>query len=102
MSRLPLAILEHMFYNCSWHGTAIRFVPFLSQDLSAILSRKRDMMALPLGLPPPTTHLPLVSPELGVFKRKHAGRPGKKDPRRHGFYAARLPHPAALALDNFG
>jgi len=59
-------------------------------------------MALPLGLLPPTAHLPLVSPKLGGCKRKHAGQPGKKDPRRHGFYAARHPHPAALALDNFG
>jgi len=60
------------------------------------------MMALPLGLHHSTAQLPLVSPELGICKRKHADQPGKKDPRRHGFYAARHPHPAALALDNFG
>jgi len=57
-------------------------------------------MALPLGLPPPTAHSPLVSPELGVSKHKYAGQPGKEDGRRHGFYAARHPHPAALALDS--
>jgi len=57
-------------------------------------------MALPLGLPPPTAHPPLFSPDLGVSKRKRAGQPGKEDARRHGFYAARRPHPAALALDN--
>jgi len=102
LGRLPLANLEHLFYNCSWHGTAFRFVPFILHNLFAILFRKREMMALPLGLPPPTAYPPLVSPELGVSKRKHAGQPGKKDPRRHGFCAARHPHPAALALDNFG
>jgi len=67
---------------------------------SAIFSRKRAMMALPLGLHHSTAHLPLVSPELGVSKRKHAGHPGKKDPHRHGFCAARPPCPASLALDN--
>jgi hypothetical protein len=57
-------------------------------------------MVLPLGLPPPTLHSPLVSAKPGVSKRKRADQPGKEDARRHGFYAAHPPLPAALALDN--
>jgi hypothetical protein len=57
-------------------------------------------MALPLGLHPPTAQLPLVSPKQEVCKRERVGQPGKEDPRRHGFYAARPPHPAALTLSN--
>jgi hypothetical protein len=58
-------------------------------------------MALPLDLPPPTAHPPLVSPKLGVSRRKCGDQPGKEDAQVHGFYAARHPHPAALDNSEF-
>jgi len=54
---------------------------------------------LPLELPPPTPRHPLVSPKPGVVKRKRGGQPGNHNARKHGFYAARRPHPTALAID---
>jgi hypothetical protein len=87
-----LVILEHLFYNCSWHGTAVRFVPFLLPDLSAILSRKREMMALPFGLPPLIARTPFVSPKLGIYEHKRVYQPGKEGARLHGVFASRHLH----------
>jgi len=86
LSGLPLANLEHMFYNWSWHGKGIHLLLFLR--LSVLLHKVR-IMALPLGLPTPTACTPLVSPKPGIIKRKCVFQPGQEDACLHGIFASR-------------